>query len=205
MLAPRSGSGPAKPEAVAVVLDGHGLVRDRYVLSPGTIEPRKNHYRLIRAFEDLVRRGQIDDDINLVVAGGQGWGSALVDTAIDESPYASRIRRLGYVPDDDMAALMTGAGIVAYVSTYEGFGLPILEAMACGAPVVTSAVSSMPEAAGDAALLVDPYVTASIARGIVDGLVGRARLAEASIAHARMFSWERTAKATLDVYAAVLR
>jgi glycosyltransferase involved in cell wall biosynthesis len=205
MLAPRSGSEPATPEAISAALEGHNLVRHRYVLAPGTIEPRKNHYRLIRAFEDLIRRGEIDDDISLVVAGGQGWGSAPVVAAIDESPHASRIRRLGYVPDDDMAALMTGAGLVAYVSTYEGFGLPILEAMACGAPVVTSAVSSMPEAAGHAALLVDPYAIESIARGIVDGLADREHLAGASIVHARMFSWARTAGETRDVYLSAAR
>jgi glycosyltransferase involved in cell wall biosynthesis len=205
MLGPRSGAAPATPEAIATAMDAYRLVRHRYVLAPGTLEPRKNHLRLIHAFEDLVRRSEIDADISLVVAGGQGWGSAPVVAAIDESPCASRIRRLGYVPDEDLAALMTGAGLVAYVSTYEGFGLPILEAMACGAPVVTSAVSSMPEAAGDAALLVDPYRIESIARGLVGGLAGREHLAEASVTHARMFSWAKTAFETLGIYTSAVR
>jgi glycosyltransferase involved in cell wall biosynthesis len=205
MLAPRAGAEPIAADVVAPLLERLGLVRDRYLLIPGTIEPRKNHARVLKAFELLVERRHIDDDIALVLAGGHGWGSAPVIEAANHSPVSSRIHWLGYVADEDLAALMTGAGLVAYASTYEGFGLPILEAMACGAPVLTSSISSMPETAGDAALLVDPYAIASIARGIVDGLAGRVNLAAASLDRARLFSWARTAHETVAVYEEAIR
>ena len=205
LLAPRAGSAPAAPEALADVLGRHDLVRDRYLLAPGTIEPRKNHVRLVDAFSQLAMRGEIDDDIVLVIAGAAGWGSRTAVRAIDESPVSRRIRRLGYVSDSDLAGLMTGAGAVVYVSTYEGFGLPVLEAMASGAPVVTSAVSSMPEAAGDAAVLVDPFSVAAIARGIREALAGREELAIRSLERAKTFTWVRTAAATREVYSTAAR
>ena len=140
----------------------------------------------------------------LAIAGKPGWGHQPVLQAIEESPARNRIRLLGYVSDDDLPALLTGAAVAAYVSLYEGFGLPVLEAMACGAPVLTSSVSSMPEVAGDAALLVDPYEVGSIARGLAS-LLGedasaRARHRSAAMSRAAQFSWSRTARDTYALY-----
>jgi glycosyltransferase involved in cell wall biosynthesis len=203
LLAPRPGAGPADDATVTDALSRHGLERGRYLLAPGTIEPRKNHVRLVAAYTRLVERREIADDIQLVIAGGEGWGSGPALRAIADSPATPRIRRLGYVPDDDVTALMTAAAVVVYPSTYEGFGLPIVEAMACGAPVVTSNVSSMPEAAGGAAVLVDPFDVEDIARGVVDALGAAADLAAASRVRAGRLSWASTAAATVSTYEVV--
>jgi glycosyltransferase involved in cell wall biosynthesis len=204
MLAPRPGTRPVPSEVVRAVLDRYGLAPHRYVLAPGTLEPRKNHVRLIRAFTTLARQGDVDDDIQLVLVGGKGWGARTTLRAIAESPVARRIRPFGYVPDEDLMALMTGAAAVTYISTYEGFGLPILEAMACGAPVVTSTVSSMPEAAGGAAVLVDPFDVAAMGHGILEAMKDPT-LPDASLRRAAQLSWQRTAMETTSVYAAALR
>jgi glycosyltransferase involved in cell wall biosynthesis len=208
-LAGRPDARPADADQVARTHERLGLVRDRYVLALGTLEPRKNHVRLIRAFESLVQRKAIDDDIPLVLAGAPGWGHGLVVEAIEQSPQRNRILTLGYVSETDLTALLTGAAVVSYVSLYEGFGLPILEAMACGAPVVTSSVSSMPEVAGDAAVLVDPYDVAAIADAILQVLKldsdDRTRAIDAGTAQAASFSWSRAALLTSSVYRVVQR
>jgi glycosyltransferase involved in cell wall biosynthesis len=118
-----------------------------------------------------------------------------------------RVTHLGYVPDADLPAIISGALALVYPSLYEGFGLPVLEAMACGTPVLTSNVSALPETAGDAALLVDPFSIPEIARALRAILTEpdlRVRLREAGLARARGFSWRRTAEGTLAVYRSVL-
>lgn len=171
-----------------------------FLLVPGTLEPRKNHIRVIEAFEMLMRRRSIPEGMLLVLAGARGWKAEETLTRIDSSSARSRIRMLGYVPEADLAALMTTAAAVVYASTYEGFGLPILEAMACGAVVVTSNVSSMPEVAGDAGILVDPFDPAAIAYGIERALTARSDDRQRSVRHAATFTWARTARATAAVY-----
>jgi alpha-1,3-rhamnosyl/mannosyltransferase len=198
-LAPRSRPTPTAAE-VGSVLDRMGLDRGGYILLPGTVEPRKNHIRAIAAFEQLVARNAIPQDVRLVIAGASGWGSRPIIERVAESPSHARIKNLGYVSDEELVALMTGAALVAYVSIYEGFGLPVLEAMACGAPVVTSNVSSMPEAAGDAAVLVDPFDEGAIASGIEDAWRGQAEMRQRSVERAAAFSWARTAVQTVEVY-----
>ena len=177
-----------------------GLARGGFLLVPGTLEPRKNHVRVIKAFEELARRAAIPSDMLLVLAGGSGWRADRTLEALAASPVRERIRLVGYVPEDDLAALMTSAAAVVYASTYEGFGLPVLEAMACGATVVTSTVSSLPEVAGDAGILVDPYDPAAIAGGIVSALGAGASSRLRSIEHAARFTWAATAAATGRVY-----
>jgi glycosyltransferase involved in cell wall biosynthesis len=199
-LAPRASAKPAPPDAIESVTRRHGLSKGSYLLVPGTIEPRKNHLRVVRAFEDLVRRHALPLEMTLVLAGSPGWKAATTLRAIDTSSARERIKVLGYVPEDDLAALMTDAAAIVYVSTYEGFGLPILEAMACGAPVVTSTVSSMPEAAGDAGILVDPFDPAAIAGGILSALDADDVARKRAMAHAATFTWDRTAQETRAVY-----
>lgn len=203
-LAARPGLAPAGDAEIERVLPGLGLRRRRYIVALGTIEPRKNHLALVRAFERLRADGHIDDDIELVIAGKPGWGHEPVLRAIAGSPATSRIRVLGYVPDRDLPALLTGAAVAAYVSLYEGFGLPVLEAMACGVPVVTSACSSMPEVAGDEAFLVGPDDPADIARGLGDAIGlpadARAAMGYRLIRQARRLDWATTARATAALY-----
>lgn len=199
-LAPRASARPIGDEAVAAVLQRLGLARGGFLLVPGTLEPRKNHVRVIKAFEELARRAAIPSDMRLVLAGGSGWRADRTLEALAASPVRERIRLVGYLPEDDLAALMTSAAAVVYASTYEGFGLPVLEAMACGATVVTSTVSSLPEVAGDAGILVDPYDPAAIAGGIVSALGAGASSRLRSIEHAARFTWAATAAATGRVY-----
>ena len=155
-----------------------------YVLAVGTLEPRKN---LSRAVEAAKRAG-----VELRVAGARGWGSVELDGT----------RWLGTPDDAELARLYRGARALVYPSLYEGFGIPILEAMRCGTPVVTSRGGSTEEVAGGAAVLVDPYDVASIADGIVEADRRRGELREAGFARAAAFTWDDVATRTIDVYEA---
>jgi glycosyltransferase involved in cell wall biosynthesis len=155
-----------------------------YVLAVGTLEPRKNLERLGEAARRL--------GIELRVVGARGWG--------DVSVNGSGVRWLGELPDDELARLYRGARCVAYPSLYEGFGIPILEAMACGAPVVTSAGGATEEVAGGAAVLVDPLDPAEIARGIEEAAARRDELRRLGLERARRWTWSDVAAATVEVY-----
>jgi alpha-1,3-rhamnosyl/mannosyltransferase len=207
--APQHRLEPADDADVAVALAEYGLASRGYILALGTIEPRKNLVRLVEAFELLARDRQFPADMELVIAGDPKWGSAPILRRVETSAVANRIRRLGYVPLEVLGPLLTGAAAVAYPSLYEGFGLPVVEAMACGAPTVTSNISSMPEVAGDAGFLVDPYDSADIARGIKEavhaGSTDRAAVTAAAVAQARLFSWERAARTAVHLYRERLR
>lgn len=171
-----------------------------YILSVGTIEPRKNHVRLLSAFEALSDRFQ---NVHLVLVGGLGWHSAPIVQRLKKSPVRDRVHYLGPVPEADLIALYGGATVFAFPSLYEGFGLPLLEAMAAGAPVLTSQVSSLPEVAGDAAVLVDPLSVDSIRLGLEQMLHDdslRARLSARGKERDREFTWRRTAEQTVAVY-----
>lgn len=189
---------PTAPAAVAEVRRRYGLERP-YVLAVGTLQSRKNHAGLVRALARLIEDGL---DVDLVVPGARGWLYDRIFRTVRDLGLEARVRFLGYVPDADLPALYTGAEVAALVSFYEGFGLPVLEAMACGAPVVTSNVSSLPEVAGAAALLVDPYdddaIADALARCITDRALRRELAARAG-AQLRAFSWERTARETLAI------
>jgi glycosyltransferase involved in cell wall biosynthesis len=155
-----------------------------YVLAVGTLEPRKNLARLASAAERL--------GAELRVVGARGWGGVEVG--------GNGVRWLGYVPDEELARLYRGAAVFAYPSLYEGFGIPVLEAMRCGAPVVTSAGTVMEEVADGAAELVDPLDPASIAAGIERARSRREELAAAGLERARRYTWAAAAEATAAVY-----
>ncbi len=166
-----------------------------YIFFLSTVQPRKNLVRLVEAFESM------DDDLMLVIGGSSGWLSEPIEERIRDSRAAARIRRLGQVSDNDVPALYNGARVFALPSLYEGFGMGVLEAMACGCPVVTSNRSSMPEVAGDAAVLVDPLEVSSILEGLRHALASpkREQLIAAGLRRSRLFDWNRTATDTLAV------
>ena len=175
---------------------------DRFILFLGTLEPRKNLEGLLRAFSMVAP----DVPHTLVIAGATGWKSSGLRQLAETEGLRDRVRFSGYVDDRDLPALLSLCEVFVYPSLCEGFGLPVLEAMSCGAPVVTSSVSSMPEVAGDAALLADPHSTGGMASAIsrlaTDGTLRR-ELSEKGLARASNFSWERTARETLEVYTEV--
>lgn len=185
---------PAPPDAVEAVRRKLGLP-EAYVLAVASLEPRKNTARLFTAWE---RHRAAFDDVGLVVAGGSG--KVFRGTGIGRVPAG--VKLTGYVDDADLPALYSGALAFVFPSLCEGFGLPPLEAMACGAPVITSNTSSMPEVCGDAAVLVEPREPDSIADGI-RRVIGSASLREdlrqRGLARASHFTWERTAEATWRV------
>ncbi len=179
----------------------------RYLLAVGTLEPRKNLAALLEAFARLRRGRAVDPNLRLVLAGARGWLDEPLFRTVRALGLERAVHFPGFIEDDDLPAVYSGAALFVFPSLYEGFGLPPLEAMACGVPVVASNVSAMPEVAGDAAILVDPRdvdgLASAIARVLRDGAL-RARLRVAGIARARQFSWETTARRTLDAYATLV-
>jgi alpha-1,3-rhamnosyl/mannosyltransferase len=189
---------PLPATEVQQVLSDWGLVPDAYLLFMGTIEPRKNLLRLLQAAELAGNRAG-----PLVLAGADGWRSDEVALRIQSLRRAGRLTYLGYVPDEARPALINGARGFVYPSLYEGFGLPVLEAMACGVPVLASNVSSLPEVVGDAGLMVDPADVDSIAQGMVrlwEDETLRRELSARGLRQAAGFSWEKTARQTLKAY-----
>jgi exopolysaccharide biosynthesis WecB/TagA/CpsF family protein len=204
------GANPAKIEVVPLGVD-HATFRpitdpnhlaaarerystgERFLLYIGTLQPRKNLPRLVRAFASIARDFP---DVTLVLAGGQGWLNDDLQEEIETLGLSGRVRRPGYVEEADLPALLSAAEALVFPSLFEGFGLPVLEAMACGTPVLTSNTSSLPEVAGHAAILVDPTSEQQIADGmrlLLTQPALRAALRERGLAQAQHFTWERTA------------
>jgi glycosyltransferase involved in cell wall biosynthesis len=175
-----------------------------YVLYVGALEPRKNLERLLHAFAQ-VRAARTD--VQLLVVGAKRWKTSRIARTVDALDLHQAVHFTGYVPDADLPALYSAASVFCYPSLAEGFGLPVLEAMACGTPVVCSSTSSRPEVAGDAAVLVNPLRPEDIAQALLK-VLGDTDLAqsmrERGPARAQTFTWERTAQRTVDVYRHVL-
>lgn len=167
---------------------------DQYLLTLGTREPRKNLPRLIEAVQSL--RDKDKSIPPLVIAGRYGWGK--------DSPASPGVTLTGYVEDGDLPALYSGASAFVYPSLYEGFGFPVLEAMACGTPVVTSNISSLPELVGNSAVLVDPFDVSSIAKGIAQALASSRSLTKKGPSQAAKFTWGHAARQTIAVYNQIL-
>ena len=177
-------------------------VNGPFVLSVGDLQPRKNHIGLIRAFADLVRQcPQLTH--TLVLAGQDTWFGGRVREAALQSGVEDRIRFLGFVSDTDLLNLYNSCDCFVFPSYYEGFGIPILEAMACGKAVACANTSSMPEVADGAGLLFDPYRTEEIGRALKDILIDhelRARMERKGLQQAAKFTWKKSARKTLDMY-----
>jgi glycosyltransferase involved in cell wall biosynthesis len=181
---------------------GHELAGgDRYVVALGTIEPRKDHPLLVDAFDRLAAT---DPDLRLVVAGPDGWGVDAFEEQVARSPHRDRIVRLGWVDEETRSALLHGARVLAYPSRYEGFGLPPLEAMAAGTPVVATAVGALPEVLGDGATLVaagDADALAEALASLLDDSPMRTAAVERGRARAGGYSWSACAAGLADLYA----
>lgn len=190
---------PTPTEQVAAVRERYGLPR-RYLLTVGTIEPRKNLNRLLDALALLRRRGE---DVRLVIVGGRGWLYHDFLAKVEDFEPRHAVILPGFVPDEDLPAVYSGATLTVLASLYEGFGLPILESMACGTPVVSSRASSLPELGGDAVLYFDPQNVEEMA-----GVIGevwwdadlRRKMRQQGFVQASRFSWDRAAEETLCVY-----
>ncbi|MEP6759033.1 MAG: glycosyltransferase family 1 protein [Actinomycetota bacterium] len=196
-VTPLAASLPTTSLDVDEVLGRLGIARP-YVLCPATLEPRKNQVRLIRAYRQTVP----DVPHTLVLTGPQGWGADAIVAEIARTGPGT-IVRTGLLAPEDLDAVLRGADAVAYVSTYEGFGLPVIEAMQRGVPVLGSTTAAVAETAGDAALLVNPVDVAAIAEGLARVLTDRMvhdDLMEKGRSRAAGYSWEATAHATLDAY-----
>jgi glycosyltransferase involved in cell wall biosynthesis len=169
-----------------------------YALFVGALQPRKDPVSAVEAI------ALVDGGLRLVFAGPDKGGGAALREAVARLGLEERVELLGYVEQERLAALYRGAACLVFPSRYEGFGLPVVEAMACGTPVVAARTSALPEVAGDAAILVEPGSPAALAHGIQEALADRERLTAAGLERARRFSWRTTAERTLAVYRELL-
>lgn len=179
---------------------------NNYILFVGTLEPRKNLPRLIEAFSILPER--LKQKFQLIIAGRAGWGDVEIDSLSNTFNVKNRVKALGYVSGEELKQLYKSAYVLAMPSLYEGFGLPILEAQSCGVPVITSNISSMPEVAGDGAILVEPKSVLNISKGLEQILSNsklRSELSKKALRNSEKFSWESTAAKTLDVFTRAIK
>lgn len=175
-----------------------------YLFTVGTVQPRKNYSRIVRALAQLRQQGK---DLHLVIAGGKGWLADEMYETIDSTEMQDYVHLIGYADDSDLPQLYSAAECIVFPSLYEGFGFPVLEGMACGTPVVTSNISSLPEVAGDAALMVNPYdvnaITEAIKRILEDDEL-RQLLIKRGLDQAKRFTWQQSARKLRQIYEQVL-
>ena len=189
---------PLPPEQVDAFRRANGLP-DRFWLFIGTLEPRKNLVTLINAYAAL----PLSERLPLIIGGGKGWLYDDVFAAVEHHGLSDAIRFPGFLPAENLPLWYNSAETFVYPSVYEGFGLPVVEAMACGTPVITSSASSLPEAAGDAALIVSPHDTTALSQALQNAYQSREWREQArldGLRQAARFSWKRTAEITIDSY-----
>lgn len=195
---------PLTPAQTQAVLAQHRLMHGQYFLAVGTLEPRKNLSLALRAYQQLP--AQTRQRYPLVLIGMNGWHTAELERQMAPLVQAGEVRQLGYVPAPELATIMAGATALVYPSVYEGFGLPPLEAMACGVPVICANTSSLPEVVGYAGVLIDPRdegALASAMRRMAEDPAARADLSGKAALRAREFTWGRCADQTMAVYRSV--
>jgi glycosyltransferase involved in cell wall biosynthesis len=193
---------PIDQSAVQKIKDKYGL--GKFVLTVGSIEPRKNLPLLIKSFSELIKEFP---DLSLVHAGPYGWQMGTLQTQIKELGLNNSVHFLGRVSLDDLAGLYNAASVFVYPSLYEGFGLPILEAMACGCPVITSNISSMPEIGQGASILINPTDISELTASMIN-IIQNTNLAQdliqAGLSRAKHYSWKYCAEETIKIYQKVL-
>ena len=193
----------ARPAAAAIERYTAGA---DFILAVGTVQPRKNISRLVQAYISLRRRNVTK--ARLIIVGRDDWQHSEIHSLAVASPSADDIVFAGYLADELVAALYQTCAVFVYPSLYEGFGLPVLEAMACGAPVITSNVSSLPEIAGEAAILVDPQSVEQISAAL-ESVLGNQELQEdlrrRGREQAKTYSWDQTARTTVAAYEQMLQ
>ena len=176
---------------------------EKFILFVGSLEPRKNLERMLRSYLSLPR--VLRDEYRCVLVGGSGWNNEEIQKLIDANP--EHLLRLGYVSDEDLPKLYNLSSLFLFASLYEGFGLPALEAMACGCPVLSSNITSLPEVCGDAALLVDPYDSEAIRDGmmrILEDSSLASQFSDKGIEHVKRFTWDQCAREHLGVFRGVM-
>ena len=196
---------PRDPESLILPLKAYDLKPNRYILSVGTLEPRKNLVSLIRAYESLPN--EIHKQWSLVLVGMRGWKDQGIRKTIETLQEKGTLKVLGYVPEGDLPYIYTGASIFVFPSLYEGFGLPPLEAMASGVPVIVSNRASLPEVVGDAGVYIDPLNTEAIAeamRMLLEDSKKRDQLIQSGLKQAERCTWAICAEKTYNVYRSVL-
>lgn len=194
------------PQQLAAINHKYNLPA-HFILSVGTQEPRKNLSRLIAAYAQHIASDPQLKQYKLLIVGGNGWGQDALNAQIERLGLTQQVIRLGFVPDADLPALYTRASLFTYPSLHEGFGLPPLEAMACGTPVLTSSGTAMEEVCGDGAAFCDPLSVEDIGRKInrlLNNNAERLDLRQRGFHTASRYSWQRTAAETLAVYSSVL-
>lgn len=196
---------PRSPNEIRTFRHNVGQHRP-FVLFVGTLEPRKNIDILVQAFGSIIRNRAFDGD--LVLAGGRGWGMEAIDAAIAQSPVRDRIRAIGYVNQKDLPYWYNSADLVVYPSSFEGFGIPVLEAMASGTPVITSNRSSLPEVIGNAGITTDPRDAVQLAVAMFNVLTSAQRrdaMRRRGLEQSGRFHWSVAAQKCLDIYQRVLK
>jgi glycosyltransferase involved in cell wall biosynthesis len=196
---------PVRDEALIRTVRKKYSLQKEYILTVGSIEPRKNHKRLIEAYSMLP--AELRRQYDLVVAGGKGWLNSDIPALVEKLKLSTNVRFIGYVAEEDLPTLYSTATVFAYPSLYEGFGLPVLEAMACGCPTIVSANSSLSEIVDESGLFVDATsvdeISAKLQAMLTDQAL-RGKFRSEGIKKAAAFSWKETARQTLDVYKEVL-